>query len=64
MYLLHHRLTNRHISFTKVVSAVVLCIQSLSSVPEWLLMGAHPILFVVQVVSRLWIKMLSPNRLR
>jgi hypothetical protein len=29
--------------------------------PAWLMMGAHLILIVVQLVGSLWIKRLSPN---
>lgn len=61
LHLLHHRLSKRHISFAEVISAIVLCIPPWSPAPGWLLMGAHLILIVVQIVGSLWIKKLSPN---
>jgi hypothetical protein len=61
LHLLHHRLAKRHISFAEVVSAVVLCVPPESPVPEWLLMGTHLALILVQIVGSLWIKKLSPN---
>lgn len=60
-HLLHHRLAKRHISFAEVISAAVLCVPPWSSLPAWLLMGAHLSLIAVQVVGSLWIKSLSPN---
>jgi hypothetical protein len=61
LHLLHHRLAKRHISFAEVVSAIVLCVPPWAPLPAFLLMGAHLILIVVQVVGSLWIKKLSPN---
>ncbi|HEX8633531.1 MAG TPA: hypothetical protein VF703_05205 [Pyrinomonadaceae bacterium] len=61
LHLLHHRLTKRHISFAEVVSAVALCVPPWTPLPAWLLMGAHLLLIIVQVVGSLWIKKLSPN---
>jgi hypothetical protein len=61
LHLLHHRLAKRHISFAEVVSAGVLCVPPWSPVPVWLLMGAHLVLILVQVIGSLWIKRLSPN---
>lgn len=61
LHLLHHRLAKRHISFAEVVSALVLCIPPWAPLPAWLLIGAHIILILVQVVGSLWIKKLSPN---
>lgn len=60
-HLLHHRIAKRHISFTEVVSAVVLCVPPWAPLPAWLLMGAHITLILVQVVGSIWIKKLSPN---
>jgi hypothetical protein len=60
-HLLHHRLAKRHISFAEVVSAIVLCVPPWTPLPAFLLMGAHLILIVVQIVGSLWIKRLSPN---
>jgi hypothetical protein len=60
-HLLHHRIAKRHISFTEVVSALVLCIPPWAPLPAWLLMGAHITLIVIQVVGSIWIKKLSPN---
>lgn len=60
-HLLHHRLAKRHISFAEVISAGVLCAPPSSSLPAWLLMGAHLSLIAVQVVGSLWIKKLSPE---
>lgn len=64
LHLLHHRLAKRHISFAEVISAGVLCVPPWSPLPAWLLMGAHIILIVVQLVGSLWIKKLSPNWVR
>lgn len=62
LHLLHHRITKRHISFAEVVSAGVLCVPPWTTfMPAWVLMGAHIILIVVQIVGSLWIKKLSPN---
>jgi hypothetical protein len=61
LHLLHHRLSKRHISFAEVVSAIVLCVPPWAPLPAFLLMGAHLILIVVQVIGSLWIKKLSPN---
>jgi hypothetical protein len=61
LHLLHHRLAKRHISFAEVISAIVLCVPPWAPLPAFLLMGAHLILIVVQVVGSLWIKKLSPN---
>ena len=62
LHLFHHRITKRHISFAEVVSAGVLCVPPWTTfMPAWLLMGAHIILIVVQIVGSLWIKKLSPN---
>jgi hypothetical protein len=61
LHLLHHRLSKRHISFAEVISAIVLCIPPWSPAPGWLLMSAHLILIIVQIVGSLWIKKLSPN---
>ena len=62
LQLFHHRVAKRHISFAEVVSALVLCVPPwTTSVPAWLLMGAHLILILVQIVGSLWIKKLSPN---
>lgn len=61
LHLLHHRLAKRHISFTEVISALVLCVPPWMPLPSWLLMGSHLILIGVQVVGSLWIKRLSPN---
>ena len=62
LHLLHHRVAKRHISFAEVISAGVLCVPPwTTSVPAWLLMGAHLILIAVQIVGSFWIKKLSPN---
>lgn len=61
LHLLHHRLAKRHISFAEVASAIVLCLPPWTALPAFILMGAHLILIVVQVVGSLWIKKLSPN---
>jgi hypothetical protein len=62
LHLFHHRVAKRHISFAEVISALVLCVPPwTTSVPVGLLMGAHLILIVVQIVGSLWIKKLSPN---
>jgi hypothetical protein len=61
LHLLHHRLAQRHISFAEVVSAIVLCVPPWSPLPAFVLMGAHLLLIVVQVIGSLWIKKLSPN---
>jgi hypothetical protein len=61
LHLLHHRLAKRHISFTEVVSAAVLCVPPTAPVPGWSLMSTHITLIVVQIVGSLWIKRLSPD---
>lgn len=62
LHLFHHRITKSHISYAEVISAGVLCVPPwATSVPAWLLMGAHIILIFVQVVGSLWIRKLSPN---
>jgi len=61
LHLFHHRVSKRHISFAEVISAVVLCVPPwTTAVPAWLLMGAHIILIIVQIIGSLWIKKLSP----
>ncbi len=59
LHLLHHRLAKRHISFTEVVGAAVLCVP-LAAVPAWLAMTAHLGMSAVQIVGTIWIKRLSP----
>jgi hypothetical protein len=61
LHLLHHRLTKRHISFAEVISAVVLCVPWWIPIPALLLMGAHILLIVLQIVGSVWIKNLSPD---
>jgi uncharacterized membrane protein len=62
LHLLHHRVAKRHISFAEVISAVVLCVPPwTTSIPAWLLIGAHIVLILVQIIGSLWIKRLSPN---
>jgi hypothetical protein len=61
LHLFHHRLAKRHISYAEVVSALVLCVPPWAPLPALLLMGAHLILIVAQIVGSLWIKRLSPN---
>ena len=62
LHLFHHRISKRHISFAEVISAGVLCVPPWTTfMPPWLLMGAHIILIVVQIIGSLWIRRLSPN---
>ncbi len=61
LHLFHHRVAKRHISFAEVISAIVLCIPPWSPIPAWLLMSAHLILILIQIIGSLWIKKLSPN---
>jgi hypothetical protein len=62
LHLLHHRLAKRHISFTEVVSAGVLCFPPfLFHLPSALFMTVHLLLIAVQVVGSLWIRKLSPD---
>jgi hypothetical protein len=61
LHLFHHRVAKRHISFAEVISAVVLCVPPWAPLPAWLFMCTHLILIVVQIVSSLWVKKLSPN---
>ena len=61
LHLLHHRLAKRHISFTEVISAGVLCVPLTAPLPAWLLMGMHLSLCVVQTVGSLFIRRLSPD---
>lgn len=62
LHLFHHRISKRHISFAEVISAGVLCVPPwTTSMPAWLLMGAHLSLIAVQIIGSLWIKKLSPN---
>jgi len=61
LHLLHPRLTKRHISLAEVISAVVLCVPWWLPIPALLLMGAHILLIVVQIVGSVWIKKLSPD---
>ena len=61
LHLLHRRLTKRHISLAEVISAVVLCVPWWLPIPALLLMGAHILLIVVQIVGSVWIKKLSPD---
>jgi hypothetical protein len=61
-HLLHHRLAKRHISFTEVVSAGVLCFPPfLVHLPGALFVTVHLFLIAVQVVGSLWIRKLSPD---
>jgi hypothetical protein len=61
-HLLHHRLAKRHISFTEVVSAGVLCFPPfLVPLPGALFVTVHLFLIAVQVVGSLWIRKLSPD---
>ena len=62
LHLLHHRLAQRHISFSEVTSAAVLCVPPfLFSLPATVFMTAHVGLVVVQIVGSIWIKKLSPS---
>ena len=61
LHLLHHRLAKRHISSAEVVSAIVLCVPPWAPVPAFVLVGAHLILIVVQIIGSVWIKKLSPE---
>lgn len=60
LHLLHHRLAKRHISFVEVVAGGVLCIPVSVGLPV-LLMAAHLILAIIQVVGSLFIARLSPT---
>jgi hypothetical protein len=60
-HLLHHRLAKRHISFTEVLSAVVLCFPPfLVALPNMLFVSMHLFLIAVQIVGSIWIRKLSP----
>jgi hypothetical protein len=60
-HLLHHRLAKRHISFTEVLSAVVLCFPPfLVALPSMLFVSMHLFLIAVQIVGSIWIRKLSP----
>jgi len=62
LHLMHHRIAKRHISFTEVISAVVLCVPPSSMwIPAPFLMGMHLILIAVQAVGSLWIGRFSPD---
>jgi hypothetical protein len=61
LHLLHHLLAKRHISFTEVISAIVLCVPPSAPVPAWLLIGTHCTLILMQIIGSLWIKRLSPD---
>jgi hypothetical protein len=62
VHLFHHRIAKRHISFTEVISAAVLCVPPYAvSLPAWAFMGAHLLLIAIQIVGSLWIKRLSPD---
>lgn len=62
LHLLHHRLVKRHISFTEVVSAAVLCIPpSVAWVPGAVLMVAHLLLIAIQIIGSVFIQRLSPD---
>lgn len=61
LHLLHHRIAKRHISYAEVISAVVLCIPPSGPLPAPLLIGAHLLLILVQIIGSLWIKKLSPD---
>jgi len=61
-HLLHHRLAKRHISFTEVVSAAVLCVPPfLVTLPAPLFLTVHLSLIAVQIVGSIWIRKLSPE---
>ncbi|HEV7486657.1 MAG TPA: hypothetical protein VGQ65_13345 [Thermoanaerobaculia bacterium] len=61
-HLLHHRLAKRHISFTEVVSAAVLCFPPfLVQLPVPLFLTVHLALVAVQAVGSIWIRKLSPE---
>lgn len=61
-HLLHHRLVKRHISFTEVVSAAVLCVPPfLVTLPAPLFVSVHLFLIAVQIVGSIWIRKLSPD---
>ena len=63
LHLLHHRLAKRHISFTEVVSATVLCFPPfLVALPALLFMsGVHLALMAIQIIGSIWIRKLSPD---
>jgi len=62
LHLLHHRLAKRHISFTEVVSATVLCFPPfLVALPAPLFLTVHLSLIAVQIVGSIWIRKLSPE---
>ena len=61
LHLLHHRIAKRHISFAEVISAIVLCVPPWAPLPALVLMSAHIILILVQIIGSLWIKKRSPN---
>lgn len=62
LHLFHHRIAKRHIGFTEVISAAVLCVPPfIVPLPAWLFIGIHSILIAIQVLGSLWIKKLSPN---
>lgn len=62
LHLLHHRLAKRHISFTEMVSAAVLCIPpSIALVPGIVLMGVHLLLIGIQIIGSVFIQRLSPD---
>jgi hypothetical protein len=62
LHLLHHRLAKRHISFTEVISAAVLCVPPfLIVLPAPLFVTVHLSLVAVQVVGSIWIRKLSPE---
>jgi hypothetical protein len=61
-HLFHHRAAKRHISFTEVVSAMVLCVPPfVVALPSWLFVVVHPALISVQIVGSFRIKKLSPE---
>lgn len=61
LHLLHHRLAKRHISFTEVLSAMLLCLPLSSPLPASILMIAHLAVAGLQVVGSLSIRRFSPD---
>ncbi len=60
LHLLHHRVAKRHISYTEVIGAALLCVP-LAAAPAWAIMTAHLGMCAVQIAGSLWIKRLSPS---
>lgn len=65
MHLLHHRIAKRHISFVEGITAVALCLPPTDSVlaviPGWMMMGAHVVLGIIQLLGSIFIERLSPT---